>query len=271
MPSRKTITVLIVCIGVVLSVWLLLKSPTDDALKTDGLAVVSYNNAGSDNEEWKKLLVNVDPSVQNLVASNVNNDSVFDGTTLTAQFSQDLFSRYILAAGNGQTVDTATASKITDEVLSQPAYSKSTAAVYVISNLHISTKKDKVTTNSYNQALKQALQTRLPYRANILDIMVKAQETENDKDLALMDPIIKGYQGLIADLIKMEIPSDSVTVHLAYLNACSNILSDLEGMRQLNIDPARSLVSMSHYIEDAQMLEQATFDINKYFSKKLDI
>lgn len=69
----------------------------------------------------------------------------------------------------------------------------------------------------------------------------------------------------------MQVPSDLVDVHLKILNASSNILADIEGMRQTYTDPVRAFVAINQYNQHIYDFNKAMEDLNNYYRRKYGI
>src|SRR3989344_7483802 len=152
MPSNKILTVIIICFGVVTSIYLFQKT-SDAPVKnnptiTENIDAVPVNSLDNNQgDDWKKILVSVDS--KNQTTSVLTNPEVFDGTTLTAQMSKDFFSQYLLAKQGGKALTTNDINQITNNVMSNPQYSKENGPVYIASNLHVTAKTDLETIKKY--------------------------------------------------------------------------------------------------------------------------
>ena len=284
MPSRKTIVVLILCIAAITSTWLLLRMPvsvSDSNQNTSAISASSYENSSTteeaSNADWQKILVNVNPADQSSTATNdtpIENSSTFDETTLTAQMSRDIFSRYLSIANQGQDIPPQAALQIVNTTLATPQYADITGAVYVKTNLNIVAGTDKDTVKKYYLTFNLSIANRIKEIKTPDDPMAivdKATQTNDQNEITNLDSIIEANKGVVSDLLKMEVPSDATTLHLAVLNSSSNILSDLESMRQVFSDPVKSLSGIKQYSGDINTFVDALGKIQVYFNQKLGL
>ena len=271
MPSNKILFMLIICFGIVVSVYLFSRNPDNSKFLTQGIDGVSTNpyiNVDENtNNDWKKILISMDSS-KNATTILTNNDpSVFDDTTLTGQMSRDLLSQYLSAVRGGEFTKEESI-KIAENTLSIPGYTKTGGAKYIASNLHVTAETDRDSMQAYEDKINLILQNRSSkVKENPLAIFQDAITRANETKLAKLDPIILQNKGLLNDLLLVEVPKSAVGVHLALLNAFSNILSDLEAIRVVFTDPVRSLVAVNQYQLDESSLKIALNNINSFFTK----
>jgi len=271
MPSNKILFILIICFGIVVSVYLFSRNPDNSKFLTQGIDGVSTNpyiNIDENtNNDWKKILISMDSS-KNATTILTNNDpAVFDDTTLTGQMSRDFLSQYLSAVKGGEfTKEELT--RIAENTLSIPGYTKVGGAKYIASNLHITTETDRDSMQAYEDKMNLILQNRSSQvKENPLAIFQDAITRASETRLAKLDPIILQNRGLLNDLLLVEVPKSAVVVHLALLNAFSNILSDLEAIRVVFTDPVRSLTAVSQYQLDESSLKTALNNINSFFAR----
>jgi hypothetical protein len=65
----------------------------------------------------------------------------------------------------------------------------------------------------------------------------------------------------------MTVPSSAVKVHLGVLNAVSRLLTDVEAMRAVFVDPVKSLTSIGQYNDDISKFVSSLGNINQYFEE----
>lgn len=277
MPSNKIYTVLILCIGLIVSIWLVQRKPVDiSAVKqnVDGVSVSTYRNTGNVSDDWKKILVSVDQGssvVTDLTKNNSGNDeSFFDETTLTAQMSKDFLSQYLLLKKGGKTLTQEDIDQITINVTSSPIYSEIKGVVYVENNLRITSKKDKDTIAQYRNTVNSILKTRsTQINDNLVIIVTNSLKSGKSSELYKLDAVTDASKGFISDFLKIEVPSDAVGVHLGLLNSVSKFEADVEAMKETYNDPIRALSGISQYNEDMLVFQNALNNINAYFKQKL--
>ncbi len=271
MPSNKIYAILVLCLGVVVSIWLLGKNPATAPVAQVGNVDVVTGNRNQDigtSTDWQKILVQTSTGIQTSVVPK-ESASTFDDTTVTAQIAKDFFGQYLGIANKGS-VSPDDANTIANNVLATPAYTQTTGALYIANNLHITAQTDTATVQKYFNALTQIIINRKINNTNDdpMAIVKQALTDNNENDLAKLDPMITQGRGVISDLVAIGVPSDAVKLHLALLNASSNMLSNLEAMRVTFNDPIRSFTGASQYGQHVLDLENALKNLQTYFKQK---
>ncbi len=277
MPSNKIYTILVLCLGIIVSVWVLVKKPEDTPVtqKQGSVSVGSTNTQDKTPTDWQSILVTLDANSQKTTSvvpkeSEADDGTAFNDTTLTAQMAKDFFARYLSIANQGDVTE-ADATTIANNVLASPEYTQTTGAVYLISNLHINPKTNTTTTKQYLDSLSQMIEKRGINTNNDdpMSMVAKAVQENNENELTKIDPIIVKAKGIINDLLAMSVPADAVQVHLKLLNTSSNLLSNLEAMRATFTDPVRSFAGASQYTDHLSLFLQAIQNMRNYFEQKL--
>lgn len=269
MPSNKTISIFIICLSVVVSVWLF-------SGRDSNKNIVAENNRESEvvpaiqieegvNDDWKKILTNVDKktSFEDLT-QNLDED---DDTTLTDQLSRDFMSQYLLAVKSGEEINSETANTIAKNTLLLPEYNYK-SVVYIRQNLKVVQKSDADTMRKYKEGINEALQ--IVYHGlkdDPMTIVINAISTEKESDIQKLDPIIKINKATVKYLLEMEVPEKAVVVHLELLNISSAILSDLEGMRVGLEDPIKIFGAMGNYAQNSANFAKMLTKMNEFLSK----
>jgi hypothetical protein len=274
MPSNKVIAIFIICAAGIGSFLLLRRQPVTTASPLAASTVdatvqpYSYRNISTSTDySWKSILTKVDSKNQTFTDLTKGNSKVSEETGLTAQLSQEFLAQYLAAKKGGQPLTQASIDSITKNVLSDPKYSKVQGPTYIGLNLHTVATSD-ASLNKYKAAINLILKNRsLQIKEDPALLFDKAMKTDNSDILARIDPILSVGKKAIADLLSMEVPTDATRTHLGLLNASSNIVADLEAMRQINTDPVKSYIGLSQYSRDMVTFQNSLYDLNVYLSK----
>lgn len=271
MPSNKTISIFIICLALVVSVWLSTnKQEGVSALiqKSENTEVVpSIQTKEATNDDWKKILTKVDDKNPFEDLTILGGEE--DDTTLTDQLSRDFMSQYLLAVKAGETINKETADVIAQKTLSLPEYN-SKSVVYIRQNLKITPKADSETMRIYREKINQSLQ-KVYYglKDDPMNVVITAIGTENEADIKKLDPIISINKGTIKYLLDMEVPEKAVIVHLELLNISSAILSDLEDMRAGLEDPVKMFNGIGNYAQDSDTFARMLTKMNEFLTKNI--
>jgi hypothetical protein len=285
MPSKKIISILIICLGIVGAVWVLQENfgslPQTNA--QNSLTSNSSYEAGSASStaiNWQNILGNVQSTTTVVSGLDNTTDSSSDDT-LTSQLAKDFFGRYMLAQGQENQsgvdttdgLDTNTTDQIASDVLSSGSYTANQNVVYTVQNLNIQPKSDKATVSKYVSIMVQnSDQMALNDKKNgsEVDIINNAILNQDQTEITKLDPIITSYQTLLSNMIKTPVPEDAKTLHLEFVNSISNVLSDLQAIRQTFIDPVKSLNALSSYQQDYINMGLAIQKLQSYAQIKLN-
>ncbi len=189
--------------------------------------------------------------------------------TLTDQMAKDFFAQYLLLKKGGKDITSEEALQIAEKTLASPEYTKTTGVVYTVKDIRVSQSSDTKTSQAYSDALLQSVKNNSPKNSeNELVILERAVKLGKPSELEKIDPIITAYKGIIADLLNMTVPKDAVANHLEFLNATSNVLSNIEAMRVTFTDAVRAFAGLSQYKQHVIDLGLAMKKINDYFVAK---
>jgi hypothetical protein len=259
MPSNKIISLIVICFGIVFSVWLFTKDSNTDQLNTksdpNAEVVPAIQTSENTNEDWKKILTDVDKRnpFTDLTSLTIENDD----TTLTDQLSRDFMSQYLLLIKSGGKVNQETANILSQKTLSLPEYNQK-PVVYIRQNLRIIQKNDLATHQKYKESINENMEY-IYYSLNgdPLEIVINAINTESEVELKKLDPIISATNSILKYFLKMEVPERAVGVHLELTNAVSAILKDLEYMRVSLEDPVKIFIGVANYTENSTRFKLA--------------
>lgn len=270
MPSSKILTVLILCFGVIVSVWLFSEKSnrlSENLVQknTEGSSVEPAININAEiNDEWKKILTNVDTKQQKIIDLTKNNKTVDDDSTLTDQMSRDFLSQYLLTVKDGVEVTPEIADIIAKTTLALPEYNTS-GVIYLKTNLNISTKKDSESLNQYKEDINDILQNvYFNVKNDPMVVLITALKKDSEEELKKLDPIILINKNTIKYLLGISVPEGAVNIHLDLINASSQILSDLESMRVVLSDPVRSFSALNKYPGNLNRYASVLSNLNIY-------
>ncbi len=263
--------VLVLCGAGVVCTWLLSR-PTNklEAAPDANLIAENYRDPSLDTAtDWQKILTGVATTQGSTTIAS--DGTVPDDTTVTAQLSKDLFSRYLAIAKGGDSLSASDLDQVAEQtLLSSSQYTQVTGATYVTSNLHITTDTSLDALRKYRDTGDAIIKKRtVSAKEDPLTIFGNATQDDNPDELTKLDPFIADAKALISDLLTMTVPKDVVTLHLAVLNSYSNVLADLQAMRGIYTDPVKSFASISQYSGHISDLQKVLTDIKTYIVQKV--
>ncbi len=272
MPSNKILTILIICFGVVVSVWFISNkqknlSQNSVVSNSDSVTAEPAILIKNTDYDWKKILTDskTDSKVIDLTKT-VNLGS--EDSTLTDQLARDVLSQYLIIAKNGQEVTSDVASQIAQNALSLPDY-KPSSVTYIRENLKIVKKSDPLTYEAYSQKINQALMSvYYDVKVDPINILVKSLQSDTETELKKLDPLITINKNTIKTLVEMEVPEGAVALHLNLLNSSSKILTNLESMRVAVTDPVKVFTVIGDYSTNMMNFGKAVNELNVLLRKK---
>lgn len=270
--GNKIYVILVICIGVVISVWLLERNPQNKALNAETKPVVSVNSYRNiaKNDDWKSILQNVDSKTDTSLIVSKYNDNSLEDSTLTDQMSRDFLSQYLLAVKNNGSVDSLEAELIARNTIFMNDSTKIKGVKYLPSNLIIDKQYTQNSLRIYRNKLYQIINKRISrIKDDPLMIVISSLEKEDEKKLSKLDPIIMENKGLLNDLLSISVPEKAVSLHLSLLNSSSKLIANLEAMRSTLSDPVKGFVGMGEYAQTMIDLNNSLKNFTAFFTDNL--
>lgn len=302
MAHQKVLVTLIICIGVITSVFLISNihtpSNTSPKKRVDVLAHID-KTADSDTDgdglkDWEESLIGTNPQNKDTDGDGTSDgDEVAQGrdprkagpndkanteqttltstapgeeNTLTDQVSKNFFAQYLLAKKGGQEITPEIAVQIAESVM-QNVPMESTAKQYGVKDIVIVPDSEQANTTYVTKFIAILKKYPPPSKENELEIVLKALDTQKETDLKKLDPIISGYKNILTETLTLKVPKSLAPDHMIYLNALSSVHTDIIEMRQIFDDPMRAYIGYAHYQRNALTLKVGFEAIQKYFNR----
>lgn len=272
MPSKKILVTLIICLAIVasISIWQWgigadLPNPDKNKISIENPAEKAGDNSNLQN--WQDILSTINGTTTSVVPNT--GAGATEPTTLTDQIAKDFMGQYLILKQSNGSVTPAEATAIAQNALSSADYTKAVGVQYTAKDLNINSQTSKETAQKYmNDGVQMLTKYSSVKSADPLAILNTATKSGKDSDLAKLDPIIAGYDGIILNSLKMTVPSDAVTFHLALLNAISNVEANIKAMRASFTDPVTTFAALSVYKKHLYEIGVAMQGVNNYFISK---
>lgn len=272
---KKIYAVAVICVGAIVSAFLLARKPdfskiqSNQNLNLEHSGVELNTESTIENKDWGNLLAKIEsPSKTGGAEIDIPEDG-----TLTARLARDLFSRYLTVAKSGQDIPEEESAKIIDAILASPEYTQgSRGVVYVESNLKIGPVSNTETIKKYADDVNRIFKTGMDsIKANegIGTIINLALANQDETKIAKLDPFVIATRTVLKNLVSVNVPIDLVKLHLELVNSVSNVLSDLESMRETFNDPVRGFIGATKYPQDTDDTQIAIQKITSYYLNKI--
>jgi hypothetical protein len=268
---NKTYVVLVICIGVIISVWLIQRSVPEK--KSTNSTLETYSTENTNEESWKDTLSSIkfsDPEISK--TSSQDDPNTFDETSLTGQMARDLFSRYLLTIKDNPTQENL--DKISNSILSSENYTKISSVIYNINNINSNPSNSSVSIKQYGDNLNKVIigEMMATQKADPLPtILLESIQNENKKRLSDLNVYVKAFKNITDGLLKMSVPSEFAELHLELLNSSSAVYTDLNAMSQFLDDPIKGIISVKQYSDDLVLMETVQEKINVIYKRKIGI
>ena len=90
-----------------------------------------------------------------------------------------------------------------------------------------------------------------------LAVVLTAIQTNNPEDLNPLDTIVENYRLFLSGLLNTSVPYEIADEHLATINAISQIIADINGMKLIYEDAVSGTQNLSDYLADAPVVQNA--------------
>lgn len=186
--------------------------------------------------------------------------------TETDKFGRELFAKYMAAKKAGSLDQNQLIQELVNEKAGpdgRKQYRETDFIVIPRQNTTVGTVRD------YGNALGLALGS---YSAagvpNEFETIQKAIKNQSPSALSDLDPVILGYQNILHDFLKVQVPRSMVVSHLDLLNAIGNVLTDVQGFKKTFKDPIVGLMSLNQYPGDIESLKAAIQNMRAAFEQQ---
>jgi hypothetical protein len=277
MPDSKVIATLIICIAVLASVFVYNQKQYLFGQTTSPTGIVSVENTNNtapiQSGDWRASLISLSNATNSpiqIIASQDTGTTDTIDNTLTGQLAKNFMSLYIADQKNGVTVDDTEATNIANTSIANINVT-SQAKQYTLKDIIVSNDSSQLALKNYGDALVSAITNNVPKLKGGEEILALASDAIQNNDpteLAQLDPVIAGYKKMISATLKIPVPNVAYAYGLAYVNALSSLLYDVQGLRQGLDDPTRGYVALSSYQVDTTKIDTVLKQMNTQFGKK---
>lgn len=226
----------------------------------------------SDGEEVKKNRDPKKPGPNDIVSqtlSDIKNNQdtntsnyVYGNDNLTNDIAQLFLSNY-LTKKNGEPVSESKITEIVDNTLVSADFSQKQNK-YSLKDINVLSNYSKIL---YEKELNDIIIKNIPNTSikNELTIVNKALESQKESDLLGLDIIIKSYENLIGDLLKIKVPKEAVGLHMVFLNTENDIYENVKIIRKILNDPVKGYSAIENYKINSLKIKELFKEFENYF------
>lgn len=220
-------------------------------------------------EDWEEALVGSDPKKPNERAVPTQTPDAFaeEDNTITARFGKRFFGEFIQRSAGDATMSPEEKQALINKSLEEVATLVADTP-FEKKDILITTKSDIETLHQYGNMLVEALSHNAGNSENELQIFKRAIDANSEEEIALLDPIIQAYQGMVTDVRAIPVPEIAATKHLDLLNALLSIHNSLVIMRNALKDPLPALARSQTYPEALGRIKNNILSLDLIFRNK---
>lgn len=201
----------------------------------------------------------------------INEDSQeIEALTETDKFSRELFSTIAALSQNGP-LDQATIDKLSNSLAEQiknPPIQK----IFSPSELKVINDDSVQAVKNYDNALRNLYEKYPPGRTviDVLQDFIMDEENVDITALSELDPINTQVQGIIADLVKINVPESLAFLHLDIINILQRLSENISDIQLFDTDVVVALGAISQYEANTDLLEEITTNLSNTIAQKLN-
>jgi len=209
----------------------------------DYIGVADSNNDGI--EDWREEFIAAGSAI--VVAPSIAATSSFVATTVTDQVSVQLMEVLLQSkTGAGGPVNQVDLINKTTERLATVVQDK----LYTKRDIIVVLDSEESIVNYANTMGQSVMINNLPGSENELDVLNRAVQTGNVKELEKIQPVAAMYKTLRDEALKTPVPQTYADEHLVMINVYNALYHNLDDMQLVFNDPAVTLLRINRYRDD---------------------
>src|SRR3989344_1476622 len=244
MPSRKVISLFIVCVALVVSIIIAsgIKSPSTIALNTGLLSKGPEINLPQ-NTNWEG-----DVSALSLAEVNVSEMQKSSTGNTTDSIAESLMSNYLALRQNGE-LNNGSVQKLIDQASDFSDDTGATKKTYSSKDIVVSVDNSKEATKEYGTALGNILKINNSSQKGRAELQA-FRELTSTKDISKgkeLKIIGEDYKKIAQSFAKIKVPSSYVESHLIFINSIEGLGGAVNDMAKVLEDPIKGLSGIGIY------------------------
>ena len=194
-----------------------------------------------------------------------NNTAVTTETTLTEEFSKDVFAQYLALKDSGVEFNSETELAFADSVLNSN-YLAIPIQEYALNDLSVA---NNTSPQEYAENMGLLLKAhRLDPEKSETVIFAEYSQTNDPAVLELLNAPIKNYVSLRDSILQLEVPPDLADVHLEFINSLGGIISGLASSQTIQEDPLLGVVGITVYQNSVLAIQQTLEQARNFYKEK---
>lgn len=186
------------------------------------------------------------------------------------ELAKGVLEEYFQAQKNKERIDEEEViKKIFDKNPIEQEILRKSAPEYRISDLKISARNSKEDLRLYGNKIGEISQ-KYSFSANVPnpnDVLAKAMQLNSPAELKQLELVIKNYDNLISEYLKLETPAEIASSHLEMINALNGVRISIQNFETVLSDPVDGIFIISNYAGYGSDLREALSKISEYLKK----
>ncbi len=186
------------------------------------------------------------------------------------ELAKGVLEEYFQAQKNKERIDEEEViKKIFDKNPIEQEILRKSAPEYRISDLKISARNSKEDLRLYGNKIGEISQ-KYSFSANVPnpnDVLAKAMQLNSPAELKRLELVIKNYDNLISEYLKLETPAEIASSHLEMINALNGVRISIQNFETVLSDPVDGIFIISNYAGYGSDLREALSKISEYLKK----
>ncbi|WKZ26316.1 MAG: hypothetical protein QY304_02895 [Candidatus Paceibacterota bacterium] len=186
------------------------------------------------------------------------------------ELAKGVLEEYFQAQKNKERIDEEEViKKIFDKNPIDQEILRKSATEYRISDLKISARNSKEDLRLYGNKIGEISQ-KYSFSANVPnpnDVLAKAMQLNSPAELKQLELVIKNYDNLISEYLKLETPAEIASSHLEMINALNGVRISIQNFETVLSDPVDGIFIISNYAGYGSDLREALSKISEYLKK----
>lgn len=186
------------------------------------------------------------------------------------ELAKGVLEEYFQAQKNKERIDEEEViKKIFDKNPIEQEILRKSATEYRISDLKISARNSKEDLRLYGNKIGEISQ-KYSFSANVPnpnDVLAKAMQLNSPAELKRLELVIKNYDNLISEYLKLETPAEIASSHLEMINALNGVRISIQNFETVLSDPVDGIFIISNYAGYGSDLREALSKISEYLKK----
>ncbi len=223
--------------------------------------IESTDSDGDGIKDWEENLGARFTEIVSSASSSVHtqtDDTYTPPTTLTGKFSEAFFKDYLDGKIKGE--DFSDPTKFIGNAISAIEKNTQSSRHSRLELTIVPTTFDAV--NTYGNELPTIMQKHTSYVENEVDVLQAALDIHDPAPLAQLTPVLAMYTKTIEEVLPMNVPEVLVEEHLAFLNACEALATDIRAFQVAFDDPLYALARLEKFNDDKKAFFYSLRDLS---------